>query len=104
MDEWNGRWRRRKSNRWIVETNEGVAVATINKRPGGSKDFGDDNGDLIAHSPELHDACSRALGFLQAIPLDGTLKIQAAHICEYLEYAIDCPPPCPGDFKFYTGK
>jgi hypothetical protein len=48
-----------------VET--GDLVAEINKRPGGSKDQGDHNGDMIVAAPEMMVACLEAIRFLQLL-------------------------------------
>ncbi len=58
-DEPLPRWVRRhkdypNESRWqIRDSDDGELIARIVKRPYGSKDIGDANGDLIASAPEL---------------------------------------------------
>ncbi len=105
IEQWQGRWTRHSPNgRWAVyERESGELICELNKRPGGSKDFGDDCGDLIEHAPELYEGCLKAIEFLRLLPLEGTFLAQAKQVCEYIEYAMDVPPPLPGDFRKVTG-
>lgn len=106
-DDWQGRWTRRRpsESRWFVyERASGELICELNKRPGGDKDFGDDCGDLIEHAPELHEGCLKALSLLRSLQIsDGEIAARVAQVAEYLEFAIDCPPPMPGDFRHFTG-